>query len=69
MIDTKQSMTAYFIGGCKKGSKPKCAHIPGTFLKHKINMHHRRARRMGSHKSRGGSLRVILELSRSAKLS
>ena len=36
MMDTKQSMTAYFIGGCKKGSKPKCAHIPGTFLKHKL---------------------------------
>ena len=65
-------MTAHFIGGCKKERKLKCAHkenIFRDFLKHKINMHHRRARRMGPHRSRGGSLKVILELSRSAKLS
>ena len=40
----------------------------GSFPKQKINMHRRRARRMVLHTLRGGSLRVILELSRSAKL-
>ena len=55
----------------KKGSKPKYAHkknIFRVFSEEQNNVHHRRARRKGPHTLRGGSLRVILELSRSAKL-